>query len=334
MNTKQATSIWVLSDGLPGHVNQSIGITRALDDEFPHEHEVITVVLQLRHKLLRPLMRVLANYFPFLLSGFALRVFYQHDSLPLKTPSLIISAGGNTLFANIAIARIYGVANVFSGTTKGYSHRLLRLIFTVTPLKDPNNNVVLDLPPANFNLNPSVEKSSGRFYALLIGGEGAGYCYQHDDWESLASALGEISQREGIKWLLTTSRRTGEQNERLLCTLLPPECCEKSVWYATTPAKVVKQFLNESEAVFCTEDSLTMVSEAIYAYKPVITLQPRTMNPDTNDAKALQKYQDLGFIHRVKIRDLTDFDVSEKVFCQSYPDINLQIAQAVKEHCL
>ncbi len=281
-------------------------------------------------------MRALANFFPLLLNRFTLKLFYRHDTLPLGVPVLILSAGGNTLFANAAIARIYGTSNVFSGTTKGYSHKLVRLIFTVSPLEDSTNNVVLDLPPANFSAAPELDaaKPFKRPYALLIGGEGAGYHYQTADWQLLAAALGEISQREGVNWLLTTSRRTGEQSENLLRSVVPSECCEQAVWYATKPAKVVKMFLSECEAVFCTEDSLTMVSEAIYAHKPVITLQPEVMQPDSNDARALQKYAELGFIRRLKITELAGFSVSEQEFCQVYPDINAQIRQAVLERCL
>jgi mitochondrial fission protein ELM1 len=315
-------------------VNQSIGISKALESELPHER--VAISFQLRFKILRPLMRALANFFPLLLNRFTLTLFYRHDALPSKPPTLILSAGGNTLFANAAIARMYGVSNVFSGTTKGYRHKLVRLVFTVSPLENTTNNVVLDLPPANFSTAPGDKqtKSVRRFYALLVGGEGAGYHYQDADWRLLAAALGEISQREGSKWLLTTSRRTGEQFESLLRLAVPSECCERAVWYATEPAKVVKSFLSECEAVFCTEDSLTMISEAIYAHKPVITLQPEVMQPDSNDARALQKYADLGFIRRLKITELAGFSVSEQEFCQSYPDINAQIRKAVQERCL
>jgi len=334
LNKQQSVLIWILSDGLPGHVNQSIGISKALESELPHEQ--ITILFQLRYKILRPLMRALANFFPFLLNRFTLKLFYRHDPLPPGMPALILSAGGNTLFANAAIARVYGVSNVFSGTTKGYRHKLVRLIFTVSPLGDTTNNVVLDLPPANFSAVPGAKQAKPfkRPYALLIGGEGAGYRYQDADWQSLAAALGEVSQREGRIWLLTTSRRTGEQSESLLRSAVPSECCEQAVWYATKPAKVVKTFLSECEAVFCTEDSLTMVSEAIYAHKPVVTLQPEVMQPDSNDARVLEKYAELGFIRRVKIAELADFSISEQEFCQAYPDINAQIRQAVQERCL
>ena len=334
LNKKQVLSIWILSDGLPGHVNQSLGISKALVEEFPHDHVMLTFTL--RHKLLRPLMRLLANFFPFFLTRFTLSLFYRYGSLPTSAPALIISAGGNTLFASAAVANIYHAPNVFSGTSKGYRHSLLSLIFTVTPLNNSRNNVVLDLPPSNIDAAAGGKSkgSTSPLYALLIGGDGAGYHYKESDWQVLAEALQVISQRDGSKWLLTTSRRTGEKSEILFNSQLAPEICERAVWYATKPAKVVKQFLQECDAVFCTEDSLTMVSEAIYAHKPVITLQPEVIQPDANDAMALKKYSDLGFIQRVRITELPQFVLSDQVFCENYPDIKKQIVQAVREYCL
>ena len=334
MNKKQVSSIWILSDGLPGHVNQSLGISKALAEEFPHDHVMLTFTL--RYKLLRPLMRLLANFFPFFLTRFTLSLFYRYGSLPTNPPALVISAGGNTLFASAAVAKIYRAPNVFSGTSKGYSHSLVRLVFTVTALNNSRNNVVLDLPPANINAaaGNKPKSSTTPLYALLVGGDGAGYYYKESDWQRLAEALQEISQRDGSKWLLTTSRRTGEKSEILLNSRLAPEICERAVWYGTKPAKVVKQFLQECDAVFCTEDSLTMISEAIYAHKPVITLQPEVMHPDENDAMALQKYADQAFIHRVRIKELSQLVLSDQEFCQNYPDIKKQIVQAVREYCL
>lgn len=323
-------TIWILSDGLPGHVNQSIGIAQALSKDFPLEPILINV--ELRHKLLRPLMRLVANNLPSLLSGRVLKLFCRLDHLPAEPPVLIVSAGGNTLFANVALASIYGVPNVFSGTMKGYKNKRVRSIFTVVPLADRTNNVVLDLPPANVSNTQSdaTVASDSRYYALLVGGDGAGYRYTAEDWRQLANALKRISERDGVRWLLTTSRRTGVQAETYLQGAVDFCICEEQIWYGSSPVKVVKRFLSQSDVVFCTEDSLTMISEAIYAQKPVVTIQPSVMSPDSNDAQALDKYQRLGFIRRVKIAEMAELSLDRAAFCQQYPDVPAQISDAVR----
>ncbi|MDH3561207.1 MAG: hypothetical protein OEN52_09680, partial [Gammaproteobacteria bacterium] len=146
-------TIWIISDGLPGHYNPSLGIVRAIERYRDVHHE--TIVISQRLKMLRPLMRLIANYLPGLCPGL-LRLFYRYNSLPPGSPDLVISGGGNTLFFNAALgARYKHVKNVFSGTLKHYNPKRFFRIFTVVPLGSVANNVVLDLPAANIPYPPA-----------------------------------------------------------------------------------------------------------------------------------------------------------------------------------
>ena len=319
-------TIWILSDGLAGHYNQSIGISNAIQSQTPHDAVIINI--RLRYKFLRSVMRLIANHLPYLLGYRSLSFFYQHDPLPQTPPSLIISAGGNTLFANIALSKATRTTNTFSGTLKSYTPNNVTTVFTVTPLKAKTNNTVLDLPPANIETVPNNSPAQP-FYTLLIGGDGAGYIYTDEDWTQLAHAMSVIAKRDNITWKVTTSRRTGETVERKLESQLSEDCIAEAIWFSSNPQKVVKRFLAEGQIIFCTEDSLTMVSEAIYAHKPAVTLQPKAMNPDSNDSQALEKYQTSKYIIRCPIAELHNTAVEANLFCKAYPDIAGQIASAL-----
>lgn len=201
-------------------------------------------------------------------------------------------------------------------------------IFTVVPLEGVNNNVVLDLPPANIDQQKTTRDEP--YYTLLIGGDGAGYLYTDSDWKQLALAILEIANRDNISWMITTSRRTGKRVEELLKNHLEENVIKEVVWFSSNPQKVVKRFLEEARVVFCTEDSLTMVSEAIYTHKPVITIQPQFMKPEKNDALALQKYQNKQFIIRTSITCLTSQAIDKEKFCNNYPDIQAQIVKSIE----
>jgi len=323
-------TIWIISDGLPGHFNQSIGLSEAIQSRF--KHEATTIDVRLKYKALRSLMRFIANYLPWLVGQETLSFFYQHSEIPSNKPDLIISAGGNTLFANIALSKAYQANNIFSGTIKGYNSHLLDKVFTVVPIKGIKNNVVLDLPPAN--IKPGSENQDKPFYTLLIGGDGAGYAYTDTDWKQLVMAITDIARRDNITWKITTSRRTGNSVEELLRQALEEAAVDgavvdEAIWFSSNPQKVVKRFLEEGQIIFCSEDSLTMVSEAIYAHKPVVTLQPQIMKPEENDSMALEKYQHKQFIIRTPIASLSLQKFEKERFCKTYPDIQKQIADVV-----
>jgi mitochondrial fission protein ELM1 len=306
--TSGPITIWIISDGLPGHYNPSLGIVRAIERYRDVHHE--TIVATQRLKMLRPLMRYLVNYLPELTPGL-LRLFYRYNSLPQERPDLVISGGGNTLFFNAALGVKYkNIKNVYSGTLKHYNPKRFFRIFTVVPLESAANNVVLDLPAANIPGAPDSQTESpttdvdGPCYCLLVGGEGGGYHYTEDDWARLADSVNRLSLEFGVQWLITTSRRTGERAEQILKETIPETVIRESVWFSKQPAKVVQRFLASASRVFCTEDSLTMVSEAIFSGKPVCTLLPASVSATENDRLALEHYASKGYIQRIKITDL------------------------------
>lgn len=319
-------TIWIISDGLPGHYNQSIAIGKAIQTYL--KYDVIVIDVRLKYKILRHPMRLLANYFPFLLGEKTFSLFYQHSNTPTKKPHFIISTGGNTIFANISLSKSYSTKNIYSGTLKHYRNNLIDKIFTVTPLENTHNNVVLDLPPANVKNNNNTKDYP--YYALLIGGNGAGYLYTKSDWQQLALAIQKIAHRDKILWMITTSRRTGREAEVLLKRYLDNKIIKEIVWFSSGPRKVVNCYLQKSRIIFCTEDSLTMISESIYAHKPVFTIQPEKANPDKNDALALEKYQKLKFIIRSSIANLSHQKINQNMFCSQYPDIQSQIITAIE----
>lgn len=277
-----ALSVWVLSDGAPGHLSQSQGIVDALASRV--DVQVITVELRVRSAGWKRLGRLLLPWIRHAMPW--LSRIYQ-TSLPVGTPSLIVSSGGNTLLANALLARETGAVNVYSGTLKGYSADAFRCVFTVTPLGVANNHV-LPLPPVPGELARPLPLTAGeRCIAVLVGGNGAGYVFSPADWERFARALVQFADRHQARLLVTTSRRTGAEVDALLRAHLPSALLADAVWWSDAPRKVVRDFLAASCGVVVTEDSLTMVAESIYSGRPVIAVSPAMKSPNANDAAAL-----------------------------------------------
>lgn len=318
---------WLLSDELPGHLNQSLGILRALQRDYTINE--VHINLQLKHKILRSAVRWIINRHP-ALRPYVWRYFYdlKAEGDLNRRPDLIISSGGNTLGANISIASWAQCPNLFSGTAKGYDTTLLRTIFTVTPLRNAPNNVVLDLPPSTVERG-STQLTATNMVALLIGGNGAGYVYKMADWQALIENMRALSTTHGWRWLITSSRRTPPEVEDFLEAHIPLSIIEEAIWFNKQPQKVMKRFLKTADAIFVTEDSLTMVAEAIFSARPVCTLQPRTMRPDQNDADALTSYAQKGFIKRLPMARLAG-GLDMPLTAASLPDIDQQISNAIK----
>jgi mitochondrial fission protein ELM1 len=315
--------IWLLSDGAPGHLSQSRGIVDALATR--REVEVVTVDLKVRSTLWKRLGRLALPHIRDA-AGWFRRIYGVAP--PPGQPELIVSSGANTLLANALLARLHRVANVYSGTLKGYDPAAFDRVFTVVPL-DVACNHVLPLPPVPgelarpLPLPPEGEKR----IAVLVGGDGAGYVFNEADWRAFGAGLATLARREGARLLLTTSRRTGAAAEAWLRDSLPAERIADAVWWSQAPRKVMRDFLGAAQAIVVTEDSLSMVAESLYSGRPVVSVSPALAQPNANDRAALQAYAQRGLLLRQPIAGLADVALPARR--AAVPDVQGEIADVV-----
>jgi mitochondrial fission protein ELM1 len=157
-----------------------------------------------------------------------------------------------------------------------------------------------------------LAKGHPRPWAVLVGGDGAGYRYRPDEWRMLARALERLRGAHGAGILLTTSRRTGAAAEAILREEGPTgDGILDATWYSTNPADVVVDYLTAAEVVFCTEDSRSMISDAIAAGKPVYTIRPDKTGSEARQTKLLAAQEAQHRIKRVRLAELGSTDVAD-----------------------
>ena len=318
-----AVTVWLLSDGAPGHLSQSQGIVDALATR--RRVEVTTVELKVRSTLWKRLGRLALPRIRDA-AGWFRRIYGVAP--PPGLPALIVSSGANTLLANALLARLHRVPNIYSGTLKGYDPAAFECVFSVVPLGVSCNHV-LPLPPVPGELARPLPAAPGgeRLIAVLVGGDGAGYVFKDGDWGAFAAGLATLAAREGARLLLTTSRRTGAAAETLLREQLPAELLADAVWWSQAPRKVMRDFLAAAQAIVVTEDSLSMVAESLYSGRPVLSVAPAVAQPNANDGAALRGYVDRGLLTRSPIATMGDASFPART--APIPDVQAEIAEVV-----
>jgi len=304
--------VWLLSDGQPGHDSRSQGIVCALRELMPIE--VQTIRLDMRMGLARNALRYLLNRRSGSRSLKLLKLFYRMDDLPPGGCDLLVSAGGKTSFANAWIAAATGVPNIFAGTLRRLQPQNFTVVMTLEPIPGADNNLVVPLLPTTVDLRRVTEKGASlrqrlgnadqRYWLMLVGGKGAGYRYRQADWTRLARTLNLLAGRYGIRWLLVTSRRTGQAGERLLRRHIDPACLAQACWSRDGDPYDAEAFLGAAEQVFVTEDSMTMLAEAMSAQRPVYSLSAEYASPDSRYEQALRRYTDAGRLCRLALADI------------------------------
>jgi mitochondrial fission protein ELM1 len=121
-----------------------------------------------------------------------------------------------------------------------------------------------------------------------------------------------LAERYPITWLLTTSRRTGLKNETELKSLIPPNIMLNAVWYNYKPVKVMHAYLGLAANVFCTVDSMSMITEAISSCTKTNSLAPKTANLDVRDQDAMDKFANMKLLQKLELDSLSNYDYSRE----------------------
>ncbi len=320
--------VWVVNEGSPGHLSQSLGFSRILNQIHPHQTiEVFgrTTLRGWQRHLLRYLMGKKGRSIPL---RFLNWVADTHIPLGLLPPDLIISSGGKSVFTAHALASFYKTPYVFIGERKPYPSNWFSAVFSPVAAEVDINTYFLDLIPTPVTPEFIAEKGTlePSTWCMVIGGKSRSYPFKDDDWKMLAHSMNALAKKNNIKWLLTTSRRTGRMAETILEKELNPDFIKDAIWWGTEPRRELYAFLARSELLFVTQDSITMVTEAVSSGKPVIAINiPSADLFDTGvQYSYFRRLVEKGYIVSIMLADLEKSLFSEKLF-SAYSDNEFKV---------
>ena len=312
--------IWIISEGSPGHVSQSVGLAEALAAQVPatiRQFECRPRIGGFLRGLIRRLwMGKRGRQLPDMVLRHLLRLERPARNEP--GPDLIIASGGKSVFAARSLAMKYWVPLIFLGERKPYPAEWFHTTFTPSSFDTEPNDIRMDVIPTKISPQSVrqaaaewTDRPAGRLWTMLIGGSSRSHHYQPGDWEQLAEGMTELAHREGIRWLVTTSRRSGVELEDRLRGLLPPDIVADAVWWCHQPVKKLTAYLGAAEKLWVTQDSVSMVTEAAATGKPVMVIYPVQVEfPLTSFMPGyLDNLEKLGVILRLPMNATPDFEL-------------------------
>lgn len=229
--------VWIVSDGKPGHLNQSLGLAEALTRAAPTGVHTLRALPAWRAWLALLLKRL------------------PDDTLP--RPDLIIGAGHATHLTLLTLQHAHGGRSVVL-----MKPSLPRRCFDLCIVPE-HDGVAADVRTlvtvgALNRIRPARVRDAGHGL-ILIGGVS-----KHFDWDSDVIQLqikSILARTPDTQWTLTTSRRTPVDFLEALpafpnLTLIP---------HTATPPDWLPTQLARSSTVWVTPDSASMVFEALTA---------------------------------------------------------------------
>jgi uncharacterized protein len=261
---KTPPSCWVVTDGKAGMESQCVGLAEALG-----------ISPAIKRVTLRAPWRQLTPFFRW---GGLAQFSSNSDPLNAPFPDLLIATGRHSIAASLLVRRLS------KGATKTVqlqnpviapSHFDLVVVPRHDGLSGPNivatkgalHRVTQEmLRDGAIRLAPRIANLPRPYVAALIGGANAAYRLGAGDAVALAAQLAAAARTMKASLLVTPSRRTGEENIRLLRARLAGV---PHYFWDGEGENPYFGMLGLADFIVVTPDSVNMVSEAASTGKPV-----------------------------------------------------------------
>jgi len=303
-----------LMDKKPGHLTKAKGVLKALS--LHADLSIQKIPITWRPGCFRNILpRLPISSLKFCIHSTTIEPF-----------DLLISAGGATEWANAVLTKKHNAKNIYLG-----SNRVCKMnSFTILPrvIHSENTRVYpLEFLPSEFDHDMATQAAhselshfTNRYWTILIGGNGSGYNWTLADHQKCALKIVEQAHNAGVKIIATSSRRTGSAAE--LCwknTLETSGLLALGLWHTDANKSEhasIAAIMGKAEAIIVTEDSASMICEAIASGRPVATFSPSCVSPQELQEGMLTKLTENQRIIRLSLN-------SDTILAPPYNNFNL-----------
>jgi len=142
---------------------------------------------------------------------------------------------------------------------------------------------------------------------VLIGGNSGTLRYSAADWQTLTQFLLAAHHSAAIRWLVTTSRRSGAAITGSLAQLAGDAASgiEMFIDYRKPGRSTLAAIYGAADAILCTDDSTSMISEAVGACLPVVAVRPRAGRLEKREREYRELLAAKGWYRALPLSGLT-----------------------------
>lgn len=318
--------ILILSDGKPGHYNQSLGIMDRMGDV-----PVVVVEIRFRRKLRDNLLRIFARLLGGMrlshklirnMLGWSMEGSAFKAVLSVGIPDIILSTGSSVAAPNLLLGQLINAKTVVCTRPSpiGINHFSLAILPEHMRPRRSAKNAVMTLGVPNRITPERVEVAGEKLrnqlginklhiVGLLLGGDDNHYTIPPEMASSLCDILLGLCEENELHLALTTSRRTDTEAEEAIKSKTRGNsiCCFSILAGEPQQESPVPGILGISDIVIVTEDSFSMVCEAASSGKKVIILKVnRKKNGDPKRQRIYQILNERGYAKDADLSNLED----------------------------
>ena len=322
-----------LTEGISGHDGQALGVIKNLADSG-YSINVTTISVGWRTRFTRGLLKFISrklSRFPNSININLITMCYTFSSF--SNVDIFISSGANLAPLNLALTKKNNAKNIHLSSKRDWHVKDFNAYITTKKISPLKNNLSPDIVPNLFDPAKCMRAGEAfikennlheeKFSLLILGGNGIGYKYDKHEWDEILKNFSDFCQQSNTKPLFITSPRTPNEVESII--QLKYETSFSVLFHSENKRGSFPHLLYMASNIFVTEDSSTMLSEAISAGKRVACIYPKNINAPEKYTEIIRKYEALNFIKRKNINEISDGVLNEMI------DITSKVNQSLAE---
>jgi len=277
--------IYVLLSKHQGSNNQLVALAECIGNNY--SINPICCELRSRKKVFYPFYKVfckilLTYKIPFIFRKIINYCILNGDRPVLQTGDLIIGKTPPFEVSMMLLVHKTEAQKIFIGEPKHFSKKLFEHLISTPSTPVQRASITLSMMPTSMSYNDILvfEKTvvvDKDHWFFLIGGEANGFKYDDEDWGKLCDTIIAYAEKYNKKILISTSPRTGKIGENILRRRLERHNRIDTLFLwgekKVNEESPLKKFMAISECIFVTEDSAGMISDALVARRPLISLR-------------------------------------------------------------
>jgi mitochondrial fission protein ELM1 len=150
---------------------------------------------------------------------------------------------------------------------------------------------------------------------LLIGGNTRNFTFTSEDNQQLLAFLRNSHRHDKTEWHVTNSHNTPHDLSDALARteVYPLGPIKEFIDVRRSGPGTVRQIIDKSDVLLCTEDSSTMISEAIQSRRPVLGLSPNHWKLPAQEQGYRRYLTERGWTRSLAIADLSPDRVAQEL---------------------
>lgn len=266
MTSRPKLSVLVVHDNRAGHLNPSLGVYDALSEAY--ETQLVKLERPSIKKWQISLLKKI-SYYPSLFLFFS-DLFFG-SSQPKQQYDCIICSGMPNLLFSIYLSKKMSIPLFYAGDLRKVNSALVTCTITALKQNILGDQIVLATPPVKKVFSDLQNIPAQQNQALLIlGGITDEHPFKYDDFSTIIQNFITLCEKHQLNGAITTSRRTPDlSTEWNKVTSLPFISLHLVDDKHALP---ISELMKQANYIFVTEDSTSMIAEAIQSGRFISSL--------------------------------------------------------------